>query len=143
QATLPLELRAAAFHGTSALAPATQHAWDAARLLVRSDEQLATRPDTGRLLLRLEDDGPVDGGRGPYTVTIFYPGGLWAGADLAGSASVKGRLGRMPDYSQLAHDEPHRKLMPAQTPHGELLVQSGGCNGETVARIPLPGRTGA
>ena len=143
QAALPLELRAAAFHGTTALAPATRHAWDAASVLVRSDEQLATCPDTGRLLLRLEDDGPVDGERALYNVTIFYPCWLWSGADLDGIAAVKVRLGRMPYYFQLAHDEPQRKFMQARAPHGELLVQAGGCNGQTVARVPLPERTGA
>lgn len=143
QAALPLEVRAAAFDGPRPLAPATRHVYDAASLLVRSDEQLATCPDTGRLLLRLEDDGPVDGERALFNVTIFYPCWLWPEADLEGIAAVKVRLGRMPYYFQLAHDEPHRKFMPADTPHGELLVQTGGCNGPTVARIPLPEHTGA
>ncbi|TYT26744.1 family 20 glycosylhydrolase [Luteimonas viscosa] len=142
-ATLPVEIRAAAFAGTSPLAPAARHAYDAASLLVRSDEQLATCPDTGRLLLRLEDDGPADGERALYNVTIFYPCWLWADADLDGIASAKVRLGRMPYYFQLAHDEPARKFMAAETEHGELLVQAGGCNGRTVARQPLPGTTGA
>ncbi|WP_202841354.1 family 20 glycosylhydrolase [Luteimonas saliphila] len=142
-APLPVEIRAAAFAGTTALAAATRHAYDAASLLVRSDEQLATCPDTGRLLLRLEDDGPVDGERALYNVTIFYPCWLWTDADLDGIASVKVRLGRMPYYFQLAHDEPARKFMAAQTEHGELLVQTGGCNGQTVARQPLPAAAGA
>jgi len=141
-APLPVELRAAAFSGTTALAPPSRHAFDAASLLARSDEQLATCPDTGRLLLRLEDDGPADGERAIFNVTIFYPCWLWAGADLDGIASAKVRLGRMPYYFQLAHDEPNRKFMPAETEYGELLVQSGGCSGETVAKLPLPAQTG-
>ena len=141
-ATLPVEVRAAAFSGTTMLAPASRHAFDAASLLTRTDEQLATCPDTGRLLLRLEDDGPADGARAIFNVTIFYPCWLWQGAELDGIASAKVRLGRMPYYFQLAHDEPHRKFMAAGTAHGELLVQSGGCNGETVAKLPLPAKTG-
>jgi hexosaminidase len=142
-ATLPVTVRAAAFVGTTALGPATTQAFDAAGLLSRSDEQLATCPDTGRLLLRLEDDGPIDGERAIYNVTIFYPCWLWQDANLDGIARLGVRLGRMPYYFQLAHDEHARTFMPAETEHGELLVQAGGCNGETVARIPLPGQTGA
>ena len=140
---LPVSIRAAAFSGGVALAEPSTHAFDASSLLTRTDEELATCPDTGRLLLRLEDDGPVDGERAIFNATIFYPCWLWANADLSGIADVKVRLGRMPYYFQLAHDEPHRKFMPAQTAHGELLVQAGGCKGNVVARQPLPASTDA
>jgi len=143
EATLPLEIRAATFHGMAMLAPATRHVVDGASLRVRTDEQLATCPDTGRLLLRLEDDGPADGERAIFNVTIFYPCWLWPDAALDGAAAVKARLGRIPYYFQLAHDERHRAFLPAGTAHGELLVQAGGCDGVEVARIPLPERTGA
>lgn len=143
EAALPADIRAAAFHGRTALAPDSRHVFDAASLLVRSDEQLATCPDTGRLLLRLEDDGPADGERAIFNVTIFYPCWLWQDADLDGIAAARVKLGRMPYYFQLAHDESHRKFMSAQTAHGELLVQSGGCQGGTVARLPLPADTGS
>jgi len=142
EAKLPVDVRAAAFAGTRALVPATRHAFDAAGLLSRSDEQLATCPDTGRLLLRLEDDGPIDGERALYNVTIFHPCWLWPQADLDGIASAKVRLGRLPYYFQLAHDEPNRSFLPADSAHGELLVQAGGCSGETVAKVPLPAGTG-
>ena len=140
-AKLPLEVRATAFAGTIALSPATHRTFDAASLLSRSDEQLAACPETGRLLLRLEDDSPLDGERAIYNVTIFYPCWLWPQADLDGIASAKVRLGHMPYYFQLAHDEPHRKFIAAETAHGELLVHTGGCNGETVAKVPLPEKT--
>ena len=140
---LPVTIRAAAFSGINSLEDASTHAFSAASLLTRTDEQLATCPDTGRLLLRLEDDGPVDGERAIFNATIFYPCWLWTNADLSGIAALKVRLGRMPYYFQLAHDEPARKFMPAQTAHGELLVQAGGCNGNVVARQPLPAKTGA
>ena len=138
--TLPIEIRAAAFAGTTPLGPASRHAFDAASLLVRTDEQLATCPDTGRLLLRLEDDGPIDGERAIFNVTIFYPCWLWADANLDGIGGLQVRLGRLPYYFQLAHDEPARRFMPAETAHGELLVQAGGCNGETVAGSRCPHR---
>lgn len=140
-AELPVEVRAAAFFDGAPLAAPDVHAFDAQGLLSRSDEFLSTCPDTGRLLLRLEDDGPIDGERAIFNVTIFYPCWLWEGADLEGIAEVSVRLGRMPYYFQLAHDEPNRRFMPAETEHGELLIQAGGCDGETVARVPLPART--
>ena len=140
---MPVDVRAAAFADGVLLAPATRHAFDAQSLLTRSDEQLSTCPDTGRLLLRLEDDGPATGERAIFNVTIFYPCWLWPQADLTGIAAAKVRLGRMPYYFQLAHDEPNRKFLPAETPNGELLVQAGGCSGNTVAKIPLPAQTDA
>ena len=142
EAPLPLEVRAAAFHGTTALGPATRHAFSAASLRVRTDDQLATCPDTGRLLLRLEDDGPVDGERALHNVTIFYPCWLWTGADLDGIASLKLRMGRLPYYFQLAGDEPTRRFMATETAHGEVVVQAGGCSGEILGRLPLPAETG-
>ena len=139
---LPVEVRAAAFLGTTALAPATRHAFDAASLRTRTGAQLATCPDAGRLLLRLEDDGPADGERAIFNVTIFNPCWRWPDADLEGIATAKVRLGRLPYYFQLAHDEANRKFVPAQSAHGELLVRTGGCKGDTIATVPLPARTG-
>ncbi|WP_024869890.1 family 20 glycosylhydrolase [Pseudoxanthomonas suwonensis] len=135
---LPAKLRAAAFADGVALAPARDYRWDAASLLVRSDEQLATCPDAGRLLLRLEDDGPADGERAIFNTTIFYPCWQWNGADLDGVAAVKVRAGRIPYYFQLAHDEPHRKFEPARSAHGELDIHADGCGGERLASVPLP-----
>src|SRR5690606_34348626 len=86
EARLPLQVRAAAFAGTTPLGPASVHAYDARSLLRRTDEQLSTCPDTGRLLLRLEDDGPRDDERAIFNVTIFYPCWLWPRADLDGIA---------------------------------------------------------
>ncbi|MDH5824585.1 family 20 glycosylhydrolase [Luteimonas sp. RD2P54] len=140
---LPATVRAAAFHGGVALAPAATHVFDDASLLVRTDEQLGTCPDTGRLLLRLEDDGPLHGERAIFNVTIFYPCWLWPEADLEGIAALEVRAGRIPYYFQLAHDEPNRKFLPASTAHGELVVQSGGCQGPRVATLPLPAKPDA
>lgn len=143
QVTLPVKLRAAAFVDGVALANATLLDLSPQALLTRNDDELDVCPDTGRLLLRLEDDGPFAGERALYNVTIFYPCWLWKNADLDGIAGLKVRLGRMPYYFQLAHDEPSRTFLPAETAHGELLVQAGGCKGKTVARLPLPAQTGA
>ncbi len=107
-------------------------------MLSRTDEQLATCPDLGQLLLRLEDDGPADGERAIFNATIFYPCWQWNGADLEGVAAVKVRAGRIPYYFQLAHDEPNRHFEPVRSAHGELDILAGGCSGERIASAPLP-----
>jgi hexosaminidase len=111
-------------------------------MLSRTDEQLATCPDIGRLLLRLEDDGPADGERAIFNTTIFYPCWQWNGADLDGVAAVEVRAGRIPYYFQLAHDEPHRHFEPARSAHGELDILAGGCSGKRIASTPLPAAPG-
>ncbi len=140
---LPVELKAAAFFEGRPLATPQAFKFDAESMLSRTDEQLSVCPDAGRLLLRLEDDGPADGERAIFNVTIFYPCWQWNGADLDGIAALDVRLGRIPYYFQLAHDEPHRSFEPATAPHGELLVNAGGCDGERLATVPLPAEPGA
>jgi len=137
---LPTQIRAAAFAGGRALTPAVAREATAASLLARSDEHLKTC--TNSLMLRLEDDGPADGERAIYNVDIFNPCWRWDGADLDGIASIEVRAGRIPYFFQLAHDEPHRKFQPAKTAHGELVIRAG-CDGETLASLPLPAQPDA
>ncbi len=138
QLTLPVRVRSAAFAHGRPLAAARTFDYDAASLLVRSDEQMALCPDAGRLLLRLEDDGPADGERAIFNTTIFYPCSQWNGADLTGVAAIRVRAGRIPYYFQLAHDEPARRFEPARSAHGELDIHADGCGGERLASVPLP-----
>ncbi len=140
---LPATVRAAAFADGRALAPAATFELTPASLLSRTDEALSICPDAGRLLLRLEDDGPAEGERAIFNATIFYPCWQWNQADLDGIASVRVRAGRIPYYFQLAHDEPNRRFEPAKTPHGELQVLGGGCQGRMLAEVPLPAAPGA
>ncbi|MEL1263246.1 family 20 glycosylhydrolase [Pseudoxanthomonas putridarboris] len=135
---VPTTLHAAVFANGRALAPASVFDLSAASMLTRTDETLSVCPDTGRLLLRLEDDGPADGERAIFNATIFYPCWQWNQADLDGIASIKVRAGRIPYYFQLAHDEPHRTFEPAKSPLGELEILGGGCKGHTLATVPMP-----
>ena len=96
QLRLPANVQAAAFHGGAALGPVLAKTFDATSMLTRSNDQLATCPDSGRLLLRLEDDSPFAGARELHNVTIFYPCWLWPQADLEGIGAVKLRLAQMP-----------------------------------------------
>ncbi len=132
---LPAELRASVFVDGKPLAKATDRKLDAASLLTRSDEELAMC--TGALMLRLEDDGPLDGERAIFNADIFNPCWEWKAADLDGIASIEVRAGRMPYYFQLAHDEPARKFKPAASVNGELEIRAG-CDGKLLATVPLP-----
>ena len=132
---LPAELRAAVFVDGQALAAPTLRRIDAASLLTRSDDELAMC--TGALMLRLEDDGPLEGERAIFNADIFNPCWEWKAADLDGIASVTVRAGRMPYYFQLAHDESSRKFKPAKAVHGELEIRAG-CEGAVLASVPLP-----
>ena len=109
--------------------------FDAASLLQREDEALAMCSQG--LMLRLEDDGPLDGPRAIYNIDIFNPCWLWRDASLDGIAAVEVRAGRIPYYFQLAGDEPNRKFRPARSAHGELELRDG-CEGDLLASVPLP-----
>jgi hexosaminidase len=132
-------LRAAVFVDGKPLQSADRFAITPASLLERTDETL--KMCTGALMLRLEDDTTVDGERAIFNVDIFNPCWEWTKAPLAGTRAVSLRVGRIPYYFQLAHDESHRKFKPASTPHGEAVLKAG-CDGPTLASAPLPATPG-
>jgi hexosaminidase len=138
---LPAQVEAAAFFDGQPLLPAADtHRFSADALRERTDESLAMC--TGALMLRLEDDGPLEGERAIFNADIFSPCWEWKQADLAGIAAIEVRAGRIPYYFQLAHDEKNRRFRPAKGRHGELEVRAG-CEGETLASVPLPRDPGA
>ena len=132
---MPVRVRAAAFVVGQPLAAATGRHFDAASLLQRDDEALAMCSQG--LMLRLEDDGPLEGPRAIYNVDIFNPCWLWRDAPLGDIATIEVRAGRIPYYFQLAGDEANRKFRPARTAHGELEVRAG-CDGTVLASVPMP-----
>ena len=136
--SLPARVRAATFFNGSILGEAVDSRLDAAGFLRRTDESLGICPDAGRLLLRLEDDGPLVGERAIFNATIFYPCWQWNQADLDGIRNIVVRAGRIPYYFQLAHDEPARTFEPARTAHGEMVIRAGGCSGRVLSTTPLP-----
>ena len=143
-ATLPAKVNAAAFfNGQPLAAVPTVAAFTASSLLTRRDDELLTCPGPGQLLLRLEDDGPLEGERAVFNVNIFQPCWRWADADLSGITSLTLRAGRIPYYFQLAHDEPQRKFEKATRPHGEMKIRQGDCSGPAIAEVPLPAAPGA
>ncbi len=133
--TVPTKLRATVFVDDQALADASAFDVDAASLLTRGNNALAS---CGKGLgLRLEDDAPFKGERGIYNVDIFNPCWQWKQADLSRIGAVEVHAARLPYNFQLAHDESSRKFQPAQTAHGELVLRAG-CEGAELARVPMP-----
>ena len=104
--------------------------------LHRSGHELAQC--TGRIVLRLEDDAPVDGDRAIFDVDLFNPCWAWKAAPLDGIAGIAVRVGQIPYNFQLANDTKNIVPRPApSSPNGELLVRRDGCGGATLATIPL------
>ena len=137
---VPTKLRAAVFVDGQALANANAFDVDAASLLTRGNNALAS---CGKGLgLRLEDDGPFNGERGIYNVDIFNPCWQWKQVDLSAIGVVQVHAARLPYNFQLAHDESSRKFQPAQTAHGELVLRAG-CAGAELARVPMPAQPDA
>lgn len=144
QATLPATVQAAAFFQGQPLAKApTVVTYTAQSVLSRSHQQLATCPDSGKLVLRLEDDGPRQGPRAVFNVDIFNPCWRWPAADLQGIASVRVRAGNIPYYFQLAHDEPNRRFEKARRAQGEMKIRRGDCSGPALAEVALPAKPDA
>ncbi len=141
---LPASVQAATFFDGKALAKAASR-FDitATSLLTRNDEHLDLCPAEGKLLLRLEDDGPADGLRAVFNVNIFNPCWFWQNANMDGIGKVRVRAGNIPYYFQLAHDEPQRRFEKARSAHGEMDILSGQCDGKPLATLPLPARPGA
>ncbi len=137
---LPVTLQAASFWKGQPLAAPVTRVLSADSLRSRSDEELSQC--TGKLMLRLEDDGPREGARALFNVDIFNPCWEWKQADLHDIGMLKVRAGKLPYYFQLAHDESHRTFQPAHSANGELVVRQG-CEGPTLANVKLPAKTDA
>ncbi|WP_312317056.1 family 20 glycosylhydrolase [Stenotrophomonas sp.] len=141
---LPVGVQATTFFDGKALAKAASR-FDitATSLLTRNDEHLDLCPAEGKLLLRLEDDGPAEGPRAVFNVNIFNPCWYWQNANVDGIGKVRVRAGNIPYYFQLAHDEPQRRFEKARSAHGEMDILSGQCHGKPLATVPLPAKPGA
>ena len=141
---VPTELKAMTFVDGKPLTDApSRWTFDAASLLTRTDKTLAQCPQGGRLLLRLEDDTPLDGPRDSFDVSIFNPCWLWEDAQLQGIASVKVRAGRIPyNFGLLREEEARRGWRRPVARYGEFEVRAG-CEGRVLASVPLPRQAGA
>jgi hexosaminidase len=103
--------------------------------LKRSSHEL--RSCTNEILLSLEDDAPLSGGRAAFQVDIMNPCWIYQAADLTHVTGIDAAVGQLPFDFQLGADVHIPKLNPPQTPDGELEVRMDGCDGERIAVLPL------
>jgi hexosaminidase len=129
-------LRAATFaaDGFELAAPRTQIV-DAAALLARNSDQLdACR---NQLVLRLEDDRPLDGHRPVYKIDIENMCWQWKDAPLDGVKRIALTVGNLPWNFQLWTDDAKVVVRPKATPAGEFQVREDSCDGPLLATLPL------
>lgn len=130
-------LRAATFapDGFELAVPRAQ-AVDAAALLTRNSDQLDT---CGKplIVLRLEDDRPLDGPRPIYRLDIANMCWQWKDAPLDGIKRIALTVGNLPWNFALWTDDASIVTRPKQTPAGELQVHRDSCDGPLLATLPL------
>ena len=129
-------LRAATFTADrfELAAPRTQVV-DAAALLTRNSDQLDSCKD--QLVLRLEDDRPLEGLRPVYKIDIENMCWLWKGASLDGIKRIALTVGNLPWHFQLWTDDAKVVTRPKATPAGEFQVHLDSCDGPLLATLPL------
>ena len=133
---LPSVLHAATVFDGRRVGAAREHDVTRAARLARTGGAL--KQCSGALVLRLEDDAPVDGARAFFDVDLFDPCWIWPRAPLDGVRAIAVTVGQVPYNFQLANDA--AKIVPRprpQTPGGELRVTLDSCSGATLATLPL------
>lgn len=128
-------VRAQAFRGQAALAPASATVIDARAARTRVSQDL--KSCTQGIVLNLEDDGPVRGERVRFLVDVMNPCWIYERADLSGVAEIEAAVGQIPFNFQIGADVEKIKFRPPATPAGELEVRQGSCEGAVVATLPL------
>ncbi|HKU80084.1 MAG TPA: family 20 glycosylhydrolase [Rhodanobacteraceae bacterium] len=130
-------VRAATFasDGFELAAPRTQVV-DAAALLTRNSDQLDT---CGKplIVLRLEDDRPLDGPRPVYRLDIANMCWQWKHAPLDGVKRIALTVGNLPWNFALWKDDSDVVTRSTQTSAGELQVHRDACDGPLLATLPL------
>jgi len=133
----PTRLRAATFaaNGFELAAPRTQMV-DAAALLTRNSDRLETcgKPS---IVLRLEDDRPLDGPRPVYRLDIANMCWQWKDAPLDGVKRIALTVGNLPWNFALWKDDASVVTRPKQTPAGEFQIHLDSCDGPLLAALPL------
>ena len=130
-------VRAATFasDGFELAVPRTQVV-DAAALLTRNSDQLDT---CGKplIVLRLEDDRPLDGPRPVYRLDIANMCWQWKHAPLDGVKRIALTVGNLPWNFALWKDDSSVVTRSTQTSAGELQVHRDACDGPLLATLPL------
>ena len=140
QASEGTVLKTATFAGDLPLGSTVSTKLDARSLRRRTDEELAQC--TGKLVLRLEDDAPLEGERAIFNVDIVDPCWIWSDAELTQGGTFRAAVGQLPFNFQIGKDADAIRRGDARTPAGELELRVGDCRGEPVAVIPIAGAAG-
>jgi hexosaminidase len=135
QVSVPATLHAATFSDGIRLAEPRTRVLDRAALRTRANEALA--PCTRHLVLRLEDDAPLEGERSVFNVDIMNPCWIFDRADLSGISRIEVAVGQLPFNFQIGEDVRRIPLARPQSAHGELEVRLDRCDGERIAVLPL------
>ncbi len=129
-------LRAATFADDGfELAASRTQVVDAAALLTRNSDQLDTC--SNQLVLRLEDDRPLQGTRPVYKVDIENMCWLWKDPPLDGVRRIALTVGNLPWNFALWTDEAKVVARAKATPAGECRIHEDSCNGPLLATLPL------
>jgi hexosaminidase len=128
-------LSAATFLGDTSLSRPWTVEFGKTDLARRRGDEL--RPCSGKLMLRLEDDAPLEGDRAFFNVDIVDPCWIWPDADLSRGGSLRAAVGQLPFNFQIGRDADAIRRGDARTPEGELELRSGDCRGEPIAVVPL------
>jgi hexosaminidase len=129
------ELRAGTFVRGQRISAAVPVTVGARQLRRRAHEGL--KQCTGNLVLRLEDDAPLEGERAVYNVDIVDPCWIYAAADLSKGPVLRAAVGQLPFNFQIGADADAIRRGDARTSEGELEVRIGNCEGDPVALLPL------
>ena len=128
-------LRASSFDRGLLLGSLPTLALDPELLRRRSDEELETC--SGKLVLRLEDDAPLEGERALFNVDIVDPCWIWPDAELTRGASLRAAVGQLPFNFRIGRDADTIRRGDARTMEGELELRTGDCRAGPVAVLPL------
>jgi hexosaminidase len=140
EARIGTTLAAATFDGEQRLSTTVTAKVDSAAWNRRTSEEFSQC--TGKLVLRLEDDAPLEGERAVFNVDIVDPCWIWPDVDLTRGATLRASVGQLPYNFQIGKDADAIRRGDARTGSGELEVRAGDCSGEPVAVIPLQAAAG-
>lgn len=118
-------------------APRTRHI-NAEALLTRNSDQLKTCAAPGGIVLRIEDDRPLDGPRPVYKIDIANTCWQWKDAPMDGAKKIRITVGNLPwNYALLRKDIDTVVARHPTDPRGEIEVHQDKCDGPRLARLPL------
>jgi hexosaminidase len=140
--TPPVRLTAATFADDgSLLAAPRMRDISAAELASRNSDDLSTC--SNKLVLRIEGPRPLAGPRPVYRVDIMDTCWRWPAAALEGMHHLVVSIGDMPWNYQLAHDVTGVVVRPMHDGRPTLDVHLDGCDGRSLAQLPLHADTAA